>query len=218
MKQEMAKKKYQNDKPIKSLAVFTVVSYFIFQGTRYMTPGERWFKISLTLIFALIFRYAGLGFGVALIVGHALNFVTTGQIPVMMRYVVSDVGLNRSKVLMALEKIKATAPRFGIVEVLIYGSFCRHVMKSTSDLDLRIQHRSGVFQSIMAYFYAAYIRIWANLNFIPIDLYCFTEANFLDRMRDDEIPALLFSSEEMCRKYPDNQDPVVSLEKNEALP
>lgn len=196
----------------------TVVSYVVFQGMLYMTPGERWFKIGLTLILALLLNLAGLPIVVALIVGHALNFLSNGQLPVMMRYVVSDVGLTREKVRIALNKMETTARRFGIIDILIYGSFSRHVMKSTSDLDLRFQHRPGIMSSMLAYCYATYIRVWANLNFIPIDVYCFTEAEFLNKMREDEIPALLFSSQEMYKKYPDAQNPIVALEKNTALP
>ena len=218
MKDEMAKKKYQNGNTIRNLPAVTVITYFIFQGMRYMTPGERWFKIGLTSIATLLLNLAGLHILLALIAGHALNFVTNGQLPVMMRYVVSDVGLTREKVRIALVKMQATAERFGIIDILVYGSFSRHVMKSTSDLDLRFQHRPGVLRSLLAYCYATYIRIWANLNFIPIDVYCFTEAKFLDRMREDEIPALLFSSQEMSTKYPSAQDPFLALEKNVALP
>lgn len=218
MKHDMARKKYRNGNTLRNHPMVTVLSYFIFQGMRYMTSGERWFKISLTLIATLLLNLAGLHILLALFVGHALNFVTNGQLPVLMRYVVSDVGLTREKVRIALTKMQTTAPRFGIIDILIYGSFSRHVMKSTSDLDLRFQHRPGVLPSHLAYCYATYIRIWANLNFIPIDVYCFTEAKFLDRMREDEIPALLFSSQEMCTKYPDAQDPILALAKNAELP
>ncbi|MDC0585096.1 hypothetical protein OAO71_00235 [Planctomycetota bacterium] len=214
----MAKKKYQKGNPLRNHPVVTVLSYFIFQGMRYMTLGERWFKISITLTLALLLNLAGLHIGVALIVGHALNFVTNGQLPVLMRYVVSDIGLTHDRVRVALTKMQRTAPHFGIIEILIYGSFSRHVMTSTSDLDLRFQHRPGILPSVWAYCYATYIRIWANMSFIPIDVYCFTDSGFLDRLREDEIPALLLSSQEMSAKYPDAQDPFIALSKNTTLP
>lgn len=214
----MTKKKYRNSNTLVNLPVVTVLSYFIFQGMRYMSQGERWFKLSLTMIAALLFNLAGLDILWALIVGHALNFLTNGQLPVLMRYVVSDVGLTREKVHFALTKMQTTAQHFGIIDILIFGSFSRHAMKSSSDLDLRFRHRPGVLPSLLAYCYATYIRIWANLNFIPIDVYCFAETKFLERMREDENPALLFSSQEMCTRYPRAQDPIIALEKNAALP
>ena len=58
----------------------------------------------------------------------------------------------------------------------------------SSDLDLRLYHRPGLIHSIELI--AKFIRIWANWNFVPIDIYCFTDPTFLDRMRDDETPAL----------------------------
>ncbi|SFQ78742.1 hypothetical protein [Donghicola eburneus] len=213
----MAKNKYRSENRLINLPVVTVLSYFVFQGMRYMTLGERFFKISITITLALFMNFCGLDIISALIIGHAINFLSNGQLPVMMRYVLSDVGLTSEKVQLALRKMQATAQHYGIVEILIYGSFSRHVMKSSSDLDLRFKHRRGFVQSLRAYCYATYIRLWANLNFIPIDVYCFTENEFLDRMREDEVPALLFSSPEMLKKYPDAQEPISALEKNRSL-
>lgn len=195
----------------------TVASYLVFQGMRYMTSGERTFKIALTIFFTTLLVLAGLHPLIALLFGHGLNFMSNGQIPVLMRYVVSDVGLTGVKVKMALDKFSGTAQKFGVTEILVFGSFSRHSMKSSSDLDLRFYHRPDFFSAFVVYLYATYIRIWANVNFIPIDVYCFSNPAFLNRMRADENPALLFCSDDMLLKYPKAQDPYAALSQNEAL-
>lgn len=194
-----------------------VASYFVFQGMRYMTQGERNFKLALTLVFALLFIAFGVNLLVSLLIAHGLNFLINGQLPVLMRYVVSDVGLTRRKVESAFEKICSTAQRWGVVDVLVFGSFSRYQMQSSSDLDLRLYHQPGPLTSFMAYCYAVYIRVWANLNFVPIDIYCFSDPVFLERMRADEVPALLLHSKEMQQKYPTTLIAEETLEKNSNL-
>jgi len=182
-----------------------------------MTLGERVFKLFITLILSALLIVLGLNWITAFLAAHTLNFLINGQLPVLMRYVVSDVGLTRQKVKIALQKISSTASRWGAVDVLVFGSFSRFQMRSSSDLDLRLYHGPGLLNSIMAYCYATYIRIWANLKFVPIDLYCFTDPSFLDRMREDEVPALLLQSEKMQKKYPTTLSVAEMLEKNSNL-
>jgi len=213
----MAKKKYPSAGRLQNYPLVTVLSYFIFQGMRYMTLGERAYKLALTVILAFWLFRLGAHPLVAILVGHGVNFVLNGQIPVLMRYVASDIGLTRSKALKSIDKMLYTAGKFGVVDILIFGSFCRHSMKSTSDLDLRFFHRPDLRSALAAYIYATYIRIWANFNYIPIDVYCFSEPAFLDRMRSDENPALLFFSKEMRQKYPSAQKPTDALNCNEGL-
>jgi hypothetical protein len=213
----MAKKKYPTKSSLLNLPGFTVLSYFVFQGMRYMTLGERAFKLGLTLAFTLPFLWAGLQPIFALGLGHAVNFLGNGQLPVLMRYVLSDPALTKSDVESAIDKLEKTAPAFGIKEVLFYGSFCRHQMKSTSDLDLRFFHGRGVMPSLGAYIYASYIRLWANLHFVPIDVYCFSDPCFLNKMRKDEHPALLLFSASMAERFPRAAKVRATLACNEGL-
>jgi len=213
----VAKKKYKSCGSILNHPAATVASYFVFQGMRYMTIGERSFKLALTLVFSLPFIAFGCDLLVSMLIAHGLNFLINGQIPVLMRYVVSDVGLTRRKVESALQKISSTARYWGVKDVLVFGSFSRFQMKSSSDLDLRMYHRPDPLSSVLAYCYAVYLRIWANWNFVPIDLYCFTDPVFLDRMRKDEAPALLLDSEEMQQKYPSTLSPEEMLKRNSNL-
>jgi hypothetical protein len=182
-----------------------------------MTPGERNFKLSITIIFTVPLVIFGVNPISSLIVAHGLNFLINGQLPVLLRYVVSDIGLTREKVERALAKIKRNAKAWGAVDILVFGSFSRFCMKSTSDLDIRLYHRPGFLDSLMAYSYAVVLRVWANVNFIPLDIYCFSDPNFLNRMREDEVPALLLGSSEMLSRYPSTLNVEEMLEKNAGL-
>lgn len=182
-----------------------------------MTVGERSFKLAFTFVLAMLFFSFGGNLLVSILVAHGVNFLTNGQLPVLMRYVMTDIGVTKRKVKSAVEKISSTAPQWDVEDVLIFGSFSRFQMQSSSDLDLRLYHRPGLIHSIRAYCYAVYIRIWANWNFVPIDIYCFTDPTFLDRMRDDETPALLLNSADMRKRYPNTLSAEEMLNRNSHL-
>ena len=213
----MPKEKKQQRNYFPNNRLTTFASYFLFQGMRYMTTGERAYKSMLTLVFAIPFLTIFKSFLVCIIFGHCLNFIANGQLPVLMRYIVSDVHLTREKITFAINEMKKTAGRFEIVDILIYGSFCRHSMHSNSDLDLRFYHQPDMKSSVLAYTYATYIRLWANWHYIPIDVYCFSDPSFLDQMRKDENPASIFFSSDMIQKYPKAQNTETALNKNEIL-
>ena len=182
-----------------------------------MTPGERNFKLVITIILTLSFAFLGVNSITSLLAAHGLNFLINGQLPVLLRYVISDIGLTRDKVGRALAKLKKTAKAWGAVDILVFGSFSRFCMKSTSDLDIRLYHRPGFLNSLTAYSCAVKLRVWANVNFIPIDIYCFSDPNFLNRMREDEVPALLLGSSEMLSRYPSTVSVEEMLKKNTDL-
>lgn len=182
-----------------------------------MTPGERTFKIGFTLSVSLPCLIAGAQLPLALLLGHVCNFVLNSQIPVMMRYVVRDPGLKRRDIEKTIKKLENTAPKFGIREVLFYGSFCRHQMTSTSDLDLRFHHLPGLRPSLNAYCYAFYMRLWANLNGVPIDVYCFSDPQFLNKMNKDEYPSLLFFSKDSHRRFKRAESAWTTLAGNKGI-
>ena len=103
-----------------------------------MTVGERSFKLAFTFVLAMLFFLFGGNLLVSILVAHGVNFLTNGQLPVLMRYVMTDIGVTKRKVKSAVEKISSTAPQWDVEDVLIFGSFSRFQMQSSSDLDLRL--------------------------------------------------------------------------------
>lgn len=213
----MKKIKYTTKHRLLRHPAVTVASYFVFQGMRYMTRGERAFKLSITATLGLLAYYLGAHPGVALIAGHTGNLLMNGQLPVLMRYVIGDVGLTMNRAHRALDKIRSTAPRFGVTEALFYGSFSRHSMTASSDIDIRFCHAPGFTSSLSAYAYAMYMRLWATYNFIPLDVYCFSSPSFLLRMRADENPAILFREPGLLALYPTATDAYTTLKANLGL-
>ncbi|MXO47494.1 hypothetical protein GRI69_04390 [Erythrobacter vulgaris] len=213
----MAEKKYKFANRLINKPIPVLISYMIFQGVLYMTPGERLFKVLVTIIFAVLFYAAGIGLLWSFVAGHFANFFVNSQIPVMLRYLGLARALSMRDVTRIIEKLAETAKAHGIREVLFYGSFCRGKMHSYSDIDIRLYHRSGLLSSARAYCYALKLRLWANINGLPLDVFCFSELNFINKMDDREVPALLFSNDIFKRKFPNAPTPRQALDGNRGL-
>ena len=77
---------------------------------------------------------------------------------------------------------------FKPLDVLVIGSFCRGKMSKTSDLDMRIYHKNDFISSLKAYMMATVLRFIGLWIKFPIDIFCFSDLKFLDKISKDEIP------------------------------
>ena len=104
--------------------------------------------------------------------------------------------------------------KFGVADVLVIGSFCRVEMGNSSDLDLRIMHKADYWSSFKAYFYAFYLRFLGVIRLFPMDVYCFSDLTFLDKLRADENPSFFEGDDRFLIKYPNSRPALLLLEKN----
>ena len=84
----MSKSKYQKKEIIYKILNFKSIvflSNIIFQGIRYMSIGEKLYKISITLLLSLPFYLLFNNIYISLIVGHLLNYILNGQFYVVFR-------------------------------------------------------------------------------------------------------------------------------------
>jgi predicted nucleotidyltransferase len=214
----MIKKKYPAGGAIRNLRVITALSNFVLQGTRYMSYGERVYKISATILFScLLYLTTDIGPVWSLIGGHFLNFAINGQAPVLLRYMSSNGRLKKADVEKSLTLLADIGPFFDVKELLIFGSFCRGEMNGSSDLDVRVYHDKSVLSSLKAYIFATTVRFWGALSGFPIDIYCFSDVNFLKKMRADEIPCYLFSNRDFICIYPTAKPAKDVLKENHGL-
>lgn len=200
----MSKLKYKKDDwlhRLLSLKIAVFLTSLIFQGMRYMTWGERTYKITVTFIFALVFLAFGFSLFVALFFGHVLNYLLNGQFYVTYRYLWSKGIMDRNNLDYFLRLITTISKRWGLRDVLIIGSFCRGSMSVRSDLDIRLFHESGVLPSIRAYWCASYLRFIAITRSFPIDVYCFSNVNFLDKIDPKEVPSTMWFDPEIMSIY-----------------
>ena len=201
----MPKIKYNNKnmfKKILSHSWIVLLSNLIFQGIRYMSLGEKIYKICITLIFGLLLNIIIHNIWISLIIGHILNYILNGQFYVVFRYLSSKQVMSRKDLEEYIDFMKVEMQKFNVLDVLVIGSFCRGKMSSTSDLDIRIYHKPDFFSSIKAYFMATRLRFYGLIYKFPIDVYCFSDLTFLDKIKKDEIPVNFLENRDFLNKYP----------------
>lgn len=184
-----------------SLKIVVFITSLLFQGMRYMTWGERTYKLSITVIFTLLFLVLGAPYLVAILAGHALNYILNGQFYVTYRYLWSKGIMDMNNLDSFLRIITKTAERSRLKDALIIGSFCRGTMSSTSDLDIRLYHRPGLRSALKAYLGATYLRFIGIIHGFPIDVYCFSDVRFLDKISAKEVPNTLLYNRDIVRRY-----------------
>jgi predicted nucleotidyltransferase len=200
----MPKIKYKNKSFLSyvlSLRVVVLLSNIIFQGIRYMSLGEKIYKLSMTLAFALIVYVFLDNILSSIIIGHLLNYILNGQFYVVFRYLSSKQTMSKEDLDEYIGLIEKYIKIYKPLDVLVIGSFCRGKMSKTSDLDIRLYHKNDFQSSLKAYLMATTLRFIGLWIKFPIDIFCFSDISFLDKISKDEIPVNFLRNDNILEKY-----------------
>jgi len=179
-----------------------LVRNIIFQGILYMSTGEKIYKLSITFILSIIFYYIFNNLTISILSAHLLNYIINGQFYVVYRYFDPNANMKEGDLLKYISFIERNIIIFKPLDVLIIGGVARGTVKSTSDLDIRIYHNNKMLDSIKAYVMATVFRFYGLVTRFPIDVFCFSNLKFLEKIRKDEIPVNFMNHKDIERKYP----------------
>jgi predicted nucleotidyltransferase len=205
----MSKTKYKKSGIIYKILNFRIsvlLSNLIFQGIRYMSSGEKIYKISLTLIFGSIFYLPTRNIFISILFGHILNYILNGQFYVVFRYLSSKSTMSLDDLTNYVVLINKLIKIFSPKDVLIIGSFARGSMSKTSDLDIRLYHDGTFLNSLKAYFMATLLRLFGLFMRFPIDIFCFSDLRFLEKISKKEIPVNFLKNNNILKKYPTSKN------------
>ena len=188
------------------------ISNFIFQGILYMSLGEKFYKVSLTLFFSLLSYPVITNAYLSVIIGHALNYLLNGQFYVVYRYLFSSKKMDVVKLKSFLDHTHSLISFFRPLDVLYTGSFSKRKMSGASDLDIRIYHNANILSSISAYVFASWLRFYGLISTFPVDVYCFSDLNFLGphKLNASEIPVHTLGHSKFLSLYPES----ISVDQN----
>ncbi len=182
---------------ILKLRIAVIASNWLFQGMRYMNIYEVSLKLLLDALLVVIIsamfsdKLTILSVLMAIIVAHTINWLINGHIFVLMRYV-APVPKTEKHFEKFISQMKASALKWKAIDgVAIYGSYCRGTLHKYSDLDVRAVTYPGVLNAISGSIFCFYQRLIAVFHVFPLDIYCCDKMEFLDQLRDDEIPHIL---------------------------
>lgn len=171
-----------------------------------MSIGEKLYKIMVTLLLCLPFYFLIKNIYISLLLGHLLNYILNGQFYVVFRYLSSKRTMSyedlNSYVALINKLIKIFSPK----DVLIIGSFARGMMSKSSDLDIRLYHDSSFFNSIKAYIMATLLRACGLIMKFPIDIFCFSDLKFLNKINKNEIPVNFLNNDMILNCYPTSKN------------
>lgn len=135
-------------------------------------------------------------------IGHLINYILNGQFYVVFRYLSSKRTMSYNNLKDYLKLINKLTKIFSPKDILIIGSFSRGKMNKSSDLDIRLFHDSSFINSIKAYFMATLLRACGLIMKFPIDIFCFSDLKFLDKINLNEVPVNFLNHEMILNKYP----------------
>ncbi len=175
-----------------------IASNWVFQGMRYMNVYELSLKLFLDLMFIILFMtfvFTEFSFMSALvmsiIISHTINWVINGHFFALMRYVM-PVPKTEQHFEKFIKEMELSALKWRSVDgIAIYGSYCRKSLHKYSDLDVRVITTPGHINAMKASMFCFYQRLVAFFQVFPLDVYCCDKMDFLDQLRDDEIPFIL---------------------------
>jgi len=179
-----------------------LLTHWLFQGLLYMDPTERWFKLGLDLVLALIMgAVLALWLPVlpALVLGgliaHTLNFLFNGQVYGVLKHFgsVRHTWEQFDGEVQRLRRRIAEEP--SIVYAAAYGSLAREEWSPTSDLDLRLVRAPGVRSAWRVCWFAVEERTRAFWHRFPLDLFVLDTFASLNRMAENDRPVVLGGSE-----------------------
>ena len=211
----MQKVKYKNQNLVSyflSFKIIIIISNVIFQGIRYMSFGEKIYKISFTILLASLINIQFKNILVSLIISHLINYILNGQFYVLFRYLSNKRTMSRDALNKYISIIEKYIAIFEPIDILVTGSFCRGKMSKSSDLDIRIYHKGDLMSSLKAYMMATTLRFIGIFAKFPIDIYCFSDMTFLDKLDKIEIPVNFLESKVFLEKYPLSVNYKIQLE------
>ena len=131
-----------------------------------------------------------------------MNYIANGQFYVVYRYLSSNQTMSREDLDKYIRLIEKYIKIFKPLDVLVIGSFCRGKMGKTSDLDIRLYHKNDLASSLKAYIMATLLRFIGLWVKFPIDIFCFSNLNFLEKIDKEEIPVNFSENKQFLIKYP----------------
>lgn len=201
----MSKVKFKGDSFFDKLLSFKMIvllTNFVFQGIRYMSIGEKIYKIAFTFIFFIPIYSLSSSVLISIFSGHLINYLVNGQFFVTSRYLFDKQVMQLDRLDEFLLLVAKLARLYNVNDVLIIGSFSRGRMSKTSDLDIRVFHSSGLLSSIRAYFCATQLRLMGLVLRFPVDIFCFSDISFLNKIDQRETPCHLYGSSQIIKMYP----------------
>ena len=181
---------------------------WVFQGILGMDRSEKVSKVLIDLLLAVLFLLifkvfltAWLSILLAFVMAHTLNWLFNTHFWVMGRY----IGITHNPPSKILQYIKAIAhiveDNSFLLGVIVFGNMTRGgEVRPDSDVDIRYVRKKGFLNALRANIFSIREKIRALFEGFPLDSYICDDLSFLDKLRKDEKPIILFDPEDVLKR------------------
>lgn len=216
MKKRKDKKKFARNpksKVLYSMMASTpgvIVINWLFQGMLGMDRTELFFHVLLdAVIFSILafvlslFVNPWVAVILSIFIAHSINWMFNTHFWVMGRYVgISET--TEERILKYLSQVqKDTRKKSCLSGVIVFGNMTRGgKIQCSSDVDIRFISKPGVMNRLKTNVFGFSEKIRAFFQRFPLDLYILDSIKPLDKLREDEVPIVLFDPEGILKgKY-----------------
>jgi hypothetical protein len=180
-----------------------ILTYWLFQGMRYMDVREVILKLSLDILITCLFIALGVNFLLSILLSHTINMFCNGHFYVLMK----NIGRGKTDPCYFIDYVDSFNSRVQKASFLIgaasYGSLSRNGYKPTSDFDVRIFPKNTFYCWLKSVIWVSFQRLQAFLGRFPLDIYVFDLDVVKKKMRADEPPIILSDPNGiLAEKYP----------------
>ena len=179
-----------------------------FQGMLGMDRSELIFHLAVDILFTILFcSFFNEFFGFcstlffSFVLAHTVNWIFNTHFWVMGRYIgISET--NEEKVRKYLSEIHDSVRKRPYIDgVIVFGKMTRGgKIQPTSDVDIRFISKNGPMNRLRTNAYGVWQKTKAFFKKFPLDLYILDNCNSLDKMREDEIPIIIFDPDDMLKQ------------------
>jgi glycosyltransferase involved in cell wall biosynthesis/predicted nucleotidyltransferase len=182
------------------------------QNMTYMDKTELIFKLMYeAMLFFITFFLMKILFSfgiytnivVSFLITHSITWFLSGH---MWSLLIKKQGFSgpgvKNLLLSLIDLQKAISKERSILCCVGFGSLSRGELHDNSDLDLRIVRKPGLIKGLRACIFAFLKRLEAYKSRVELELYVGDNLRFLDKMRKDEPPVVLYDPKKvLSRRY-----------------
>ncbi|RPD98004.1 hypothetical protein EGM88_07525 [Aureibaculum marinum] len=159
----------------KSLRWLLLFTNWVYQGIPQADFSEKIYKISFTVIVALLIilsvNFSWLNLFLAIIIGHTVNWLLNCNISVILIHRMKYLKTNKEALFNHLFSIKKNLEEKKWFDFSVSsGGIIRGSMNKYSDIDVNVVRKSGFLNALKAICFAVFERKRADFKGIPLDV------------------------------------------------
>ena len=196
---------------------FVIVANWVFQNTLVMATSERVFRFALEFACAVTIFVTVSSFVsnfenavLSLFTAHTINWALNGNFWATQKFFGRKYSSAKMNQFLMKLRQRARLSQDGVAAIAVFGSLSRGQFSESSDLDVRIVRKPGIFSWAKANLFALQLRLIASVRTLPLDLLVLDNINQIyEHISSNESPVVIYDPDNLLAR-----PKVISAKKN----